>query len=88
MSQWVYSFLLLKLIISEAAIIFPASPCDRAFTYEDDSTAGDRWYGELVVVPSNTVTGLTLRVALDRPSQLLVVSEMYFEIYRELISVP
>jgi hypothetical protein len=70
--MWVYSFLLLKLIISEAAIIFPASPCDRAFTYEDDSTAGDRWYGELVVVPSNTVTGLSLRLALDRPSHLLV----------------
>lgn len=74
--QWIYTSLLLKVIISEAAIIFPASPCPDSFTYEDDSFVGDRWYGELVVVPSSTLIGFTLRLTLDKSSHLLVVSNI------------
>lgn len=71
--MWIYTSLLLKVIISEAAIIFPASPCPDSFTYEDDSFVGDRWYGELVVVPSSTLIGFTLRLTLDKSSHLLVL---------------
>lgn len=61
-------------MVSDAAILFPASPCPHIFKYEDDSTAGDRWYGEFVINQATSVIGLSLRITLDRPSHLLVVS--------------
>lgn len=79
---WLAILFCLEICISsgECAITFPASPCANSFAYEDDSASGDRWYGELAVNPTTTVTGLNLRITLDRPSHLLAVNT-YTRIY-------
>lgn len=55
------------------SIKFKPSPCPGKFNYES-TTNDDRWYGDITFPVNATFEGSTIRVELDRPSQLLVTT--------------
>ncbi|GLV36952.1 uncharacterized protein CBL_02213 [Carabus blaptoides fortunei] len=51
------------------------SPCPRLFEYEPPGTETDRWYGTIQIKSNRELSGVWLRIVLDRPSIQLGVSE-------------
>lgn len=47
------------------------SPCPETFTYEIIPTETDRWYGNLIIKSDQNLSGVWLRIILDRPSMQL-----------------
>lgn len=57
------------------------SPCPGTFGYEESDADDDRWYGDITLKTEKNVEGATLRITLDKPSQLLVVSTYTTHLY-------
>lgn len=68
------------------------SPCPRIFTYENNNTDYDRWYGQLVLTTDNELSGIWLRIRFDKPPIqlgvrafiLIFVNMNFFAIDKEL----
>lgn len=73
--------LLLSVERSFQAIRTKPSPCPGTFGYEESDADDDRWYGDITLKTEKNVEGATLRITLDKPSQLLVVSTYQPPIY-------
>ena len=56
------------------AIRFKPSPCPDTFSYEQTEEATDRWFGDFSLKVNQSADGVSFRITLDRPAQLLVVS--------------
>lgn len=68
--------LLLSVERSFQAVRTKPSPCPGTFSYEESDVDDDRWYGDIILKMDKNIEGATLRITLDKPSQLLVVSAM------------
>jgi len=55
-------------------IPFKPSPCPDTFTYEQTEDDTDRWFGDFNLKINQTADGVSFRITLDKPAQLLVVS--------------
>lgn len=63
------------------------SPCPETFTYEIIPTETDRWYGNLMIKSDQNLSGVWLRIILDRPSMQLGVSQRHHWMKLRHISV-
>lgn len=50
------------------------SPCPRIFNYETKAGENDRWYGDMTLASDSDLTGLWLRIILNKQSIQLGVS--------------
>lgn len=60
------------LLHSNYAARHPVSPCPNVFSFEGEQE-NDRWSGVINFSSNIELAGLTYKIQLDRPSQLLVV---------------
>ncbi|XP_023310719.1 limulus clotting factor C-like isoform X1 [Anoplophora glabripennis] len=47
------------------------SPCPETFSYEPRGSENDRWYGVISLKTTEELTGVWLRLILDRPAELI-----------------
>lgn len=73
--------LLLSVGRSSQVIRTKPTPCPETFSYEESDADDDRWYGDITLKIDKNTVGATMRLTLDKPSQLLVVSANYVFLY-------
>lgn len=62
--------ILMQLVISQKP-----SPCPRTFSYEPKGNESDRWYGVISLKTFEELSGVWLRIKLDRPADLIGVQQ-------------
>ncbi|XP_065201385.1 putative uncharacterized protein DDB_G0282133 isoform X2 [Planococcus citri] len=70
LKSWLILIICASCIRWTDSIRFKPSPCPGKFNYES-TTNDDRWYGDITFPVNTTIDGSTIRIELDRPSQLL-----------------
>ncbi|XP_065205508.1 putative uncharacterized protein DDB_G0282133 isoform X3 [Planococcus citri] len=73
LKSWLILIICASCIRWADSIRFKPSPCPGKFKYES-TTNDDRWYGDITFPVNTTIDGSTIRIELDRPSQLLVTT--------------